>query len=136
MRALTVASIVLGGAAALAACTANSPFGQPYSAAGAYGEGRQCFYAGNVSGFRQGPNDTIIVNTNSRDYYELQTLSYCAQRLDFEHRIALRSRSGSFVCTGYDAEIYVPDALGATYCPVRAVRKLTPGEVAALRARR
>ena len=94
----------------------------------------QCFYASNVTGFRQGPGDTIIVNTNSRDYYELKTLNYCASRLDFEHQIALRARAGGFICSGYDAEIYIPDALGPTYCPVRANRKLTPEEVAGLRA--
>jgi hypothetical protein len=109
----------------------------PYGTQGAASSGnRSCFYAGNVTGFRQGPGDTIIVNTNARDYYELKTLSYCAARLDFEHRIALRARAGGFICSGYDAEIYVPDALGSTYCPVRANRKLTPEEVAGLRAMR
>ena len=121
-------------AGATAACNAAPPFGAPaYHAAGGP---RQCFYAANVSGFRQGPGDIVYVNTNARDYYELRTLNYCASRLNFEHRIALRSRSGSFICSGYDAEIYVPDALGATYCPVRSVRKLAPAEVAALRASR
>ncbi len=132
MRSLALASIATGGAALLAACNA---YGQPYSTTGAAGP-RQCFYAANVSGFRQGPGDIIYVNTNARDYYELRTLGYCAARLNWENRIALRSRSGSFICSGYDAEIYVPDALGATYCPVRAVRKLVPAEVAALRSRR
>jgi len=95
---------------------------------------RQCFYAPNVIGFRQGPDNIVYVNTNARDYYELRTLHYCAARLDFEHRIALRSRAGSFICSGYEAEIYVPDALGSTYCPVHATRKLSPEEVATLRA--
>jgi hypothetical protein len=113
-------------------CGAYAPQG-PAPAYAAGGE-RQCFYAPNVIGFRQGPENIVYVNTNSRDYYELRTLNYCASRLDFEHRIALRSRAGSFICSGYDAEIYVPDALGATYCPVHATRKLSPEEVAALRA--
>lgn len=129
-------AIGIAGIWMLAGCNA---YGQPgtYGAQGARPyDGRQCFYAANVSGFRQGPGDTIIVNTNSRDYYELKTLGYCAARLDFEHRIALRSRAGGFICSGYDAEIYIPDALGTTYCPVRANRKLTPDEVAGLRAMR
>ena len=136
MRRLAFASI-LGGTALLAACNAYGPggHGAPYASAMAEG-GRQCFYANNVSGFRPGPNGTVIVNTNSRDYYELQTLNYCSQRLNWEHAIALRSRAGSFICTGYDAEIYVPDALGSTYCPVSSVRKLSPGEVQALRSSR
>lgn len=129
-RAIAACSIAAG----LAACNAPPPYAAPYQAAA--GGPRQCFYANNVSGFRQGPNGIVYVNTNARDYYELQTLNYCAARLDFEHRIALRSRSGGFICSGMDAEIYVPDALGATYCPVRSVRKLAPPEVAALRASR
>ena len=129
-RAIVVCSIAAG----LAACNAPPPYAAPYHAAA--GGPRQCFYANNVSGFRQGPGDIVYVNTNARDYYELRTLNYCAARLDFEHRIALRSRSGAFICSGMDAEIYVPDALGATYCPVRSVRKLTPAEVTALRAAR
>ena len=71
-----------------------------------------------------------------RQYYEFKTQRYCADRLDWHQSIALRSRTGAFVCAGYDAEIYVPDSLGATYCPVRSVRKLSPEEVVALRASR
>lgn len=136
MRAIVPVSIAASAAAALAACSAYAPYGPPAYGSAAASEGRQCFYAGNVSGFRRGPGDIIYVNTNSRDYYELRTLGYCASRLNFEHRIALRSRGGNFICSGYDAEIYIPDALGPTYCPVRATRKLSPAEVTALRAQR
>ena len=130
-RAITLALVT----ATLGACNVAPPFATgPYQ--GMASGPRQCFYAANVSGFRQGPGDIVYVNTNRRDYYELRTLNYCASRLDFEHRIALRSRSGGFICSGYDAEIYVPDALGATYCPVRSIRKLAPEEVVALRAAR
>ena len=132
MRALIPAAALL----MLAGCNAYGPPPPGYGPQVAVAPGRQCFYAANVTGFRQGPGDTIIVNTNSRDYYELKTLGYCASRLDFEHRIALRARAGGFICSGYDAEIYIPDALGPTYCPVRANRKLTPEEVVGLRATR
>ena len=126
----------LAAAATVAGCNA---YAQPAGAipAQANGGGRnQCFYAANVTGFRQGPGDIIYVNTNARDYYELRTLGYCAARLDFENRIAIRTRGGSFICSGNDAEIYVLDALGPTYCPVRSNRKLSPQEVATLRARK
>ena len=45
--------------------------------------GRQCIYAPNISGFRRGAGDTVVVNTNSRDYYEFRTQAYCADRLDW-----------------------------------------------------
>jgi hypothetical protein len=119
------------GAAMLGGCTA---YGEPApgATASAYG-GRQCFYAANIIGYRRGPGDTVIINTNSRDYYEFRTQPYCASRIDWQNRIALRSRTGSFICNGYDAEIYVPEALGATYCPLYDMRKLSPAEVTALR---
>ena len=134
MNILPTAALLL-----LAGCTAYAqPGTQDYQrvAQTGAGGGRQCFYADNVTGFRQGPGDIVYVNTNARDYYELRTLSYCAKRLDFENRIALRARAGGFVCSGMDAEIYVPDALGPTYCPVRSNRKLTTEEVTALRAQK
>ncbi len=133
MRAL----LPLAAAATLAGCNAYAqPMGTPPGSTQANSGRNQCFYAANVTGFRQGPGDIIYVNTNARDYYELRTLGYCAARLDFENRIALRSRAGGFICSGNDAEIYVPDALGSTYCPVRSNRKLSPQEVATLRAQR
>jgi hypothetical protein len=135
MRVLLPA-IVISGAALIAACTqyAEAPAGQ--SAAAANG-GRQCFYAPNVSGFRRGSApDTVVVNTNSRDYYEFRTQRYCADRLDWRQTIALRSRTGTFICNGYDAEIYVPEAVTPLYCPLYDMRKLSPAEVAALRGER
>ncbi len=125
---------------ALAGCNAYAQPAPPppglAQATAAPNSNRQCFYAANVTGFRQGPGDIIYVNTNARDYYELRTLGYCAARLDFENKIALRSRGGGFICSGNDAEIFVPDALGPTYCPVRSNRKLTRQEVATLKAQK
>jgi hypothetical protein len=123
---------ILALGATLASCSAYGPQVTPQQVAA---NGRTCFYADNVSGYRMGPNGTVIVNTNRRDYYELTTQPYCASRLDFENRMVLRSRGGNFICSGIDAEIYVPDAIGPTYCPVYTVRKLPPPEVDALRAR-
>ena len=133
MRSTLSLPLTAIGLAALAACNSYGAVNDPRVSAQS---GRQCFYAANVSGYRSGPNNTVIVNTNSRDYYEFRTQPYCAGRIDWENRIALRSRAGSFICAGYDAEIYVPDALGTSYCPLYDMRKLSPAEVAALRAQR
>ena len=130
---LLIVSAIAATAALVAAC--NRYGAPPAGATGATAaEGRQCFYAPNVSGYRRGPGDTVIINTNSRDYYQFRTQPYCADRIDWENRIALRSRTGTFICAGYDAEIYVPEALGAAYCPLYDMRKLTPAEVTALRS--
>ncbi len=131
MRFLVPASIAAATIALVGACNAygEPPAGATASAAG----GRQCIYTPNISGFRRGPGDTIVINTNARDYYEFTTQRFCADRLDWRQTIALRSHTGNFVCSGYDAEIYVPDAIGSIYCPVYDMRKLSPAEVAALR---
>jgi len=123
--------------AATALLSGCGNYGQPPGGprtASAY-EGRQCFYTPNISGFRR-DGDLIIVNTNSRDYYAFRTHAYCADRIDWQNRIALRSRSGTFICSGYDAEIYVPEAVGAAYCPLYDMHKLSPAEVTALRSTR
>jgi hypothetical protein len=135
MRYVLPLSITAVTAVLLAACNAYGETPATAAAASAPG-GRQCIYTPNISGFRRGPNDTVILNTNARDYYEFKTQRYCVDRLDWQQSIALRSHTGAFVCSGYDAEIYVPDAIGATYCPVYDMRKLNPAEVAALRTRR
>ena len=131
MRLAMPLSIAAATGAMLAACNTYSeaPAGTPLAQSG-----RQCFYTGNITGYRRGAGDTVIINTNPRDYYQFRTQPYCADRLDWENRIALRSRGGNFVCSGYDAEIFVPEALGAAYCPLYDMRKLTPAEVATVRA--
>ena len=133
MRAFIPLTLI-AAATPVASCNTAAP--APAGTTAAASAGRQCIYTPNISGFRRGPGDTVILNTNSRDYYEFKTQPYCADRLDWEHSIALRSRAGTFVCSGYDAEIYVPDAVGAAYCPVYDMRKLTPAEVTALRSQK
>lgn len=132
MRMLVGATGALIVAAAVAAC-ANR--GDPAMAQAASSERRSCFYAPHVRGFRQGPGDSIVVNSNSRDYYVLQPYHRCGN-INVRLNVAIRPRGNNYICEGYDADLYVPGALGYEYCPVRAVRKLTPAEVTALRASR
>ena len=131
MRVFLPATIAAAGI--LAGCTNYAPPPAGTAQTASIG-GRQCFYAPNVTGYRRGPGDTVIINTNSRDYYQFDTQPYCADRIDWENRIALRSHTGSFICNGYDAEIYVPEAVGSAYCPLYHMHKLTPDQVAAVRA--
>ncbi len=118
-------------AAGVAACANRGA----YDPAMAASERRSCFYAPHVRGFRAGPNNSIIVNSNSRDYYVLQPYHRCGN-INVRMNVAIRPRGNNSICEGYDADLYVPGPLGPEYCPVRAVRKLTPAEVTALRASR
>jgi hypothetical protein len=133
MRILFAGLVGSAAAVALAACASGGP-GDP-ALAGAASERRACFYAPHVRGFRQGPGDSIVVNSSSRDYYLLQPYHRCGN-INVRLNVAIRPRGSNYICEGYDADLYVPGVLGYEYCPVRTVRKLTPAEVTALRARR
>ena len=132
MRILPMTLGMTAGAVALAACTmAGGP--APYGARAAGYDGRACFYAPHVRGFRNGPGNSIIVNSSSRDYFLLQPYHRC-NNLNMTLSVGIRNRGSGYVCEGYDADIYYRGVQGVEYCPVRAIRRLTPAEITALRA--
>ncbi len=129
----------LVSAAALAALVAWAPQALaqagPRSGAPA-GPGRQqdsCFNARFVSNFSAPDDQTVYVRVGVRDVYRLTLFAPCLN-VDWTMAVALKSRSGSdWICRGMDAELIVPgQGMGPQRCPVTAVRKLTPQEVAAL----
>jgi hypothetical protein len=134
MRALLGAFTAIATAAAVAACT-NYSRSDPAMATSAMAGQRACFYAPHVRGFSQGPNGAIIIRSTSRNYFVLQPYHPCGN-INVRMNVGIRSRGSNYICEGYDADLYVPGNLGYEYCPVRAVRKLTPAEVTALRASR
>ena len=126
--------ILAAGAAALAgACAMDGP--APRAQAAAAGE-RQCFLASRANGFRAIDRDTVLVEVGARTLYELRLFASCPD-INWEHRIGIRTRGGgSWVCSGHDAELLVSSPVGVQTCLVTGVRKLTPPEVEAVRARR
>jgi hypothetical protein len=113
----------VGGAAALSA--------QPPAASAA--PQRECFNANAVSGFSAGDEHAIYVRVGAHKVFELETLGACPN-LDWTQRIGLKSRGSSFVCTGMDVDLIVPqDGMGHPLrCAVRAMRRLSDAEVDAL----
>ena len=132
MRAYMPVLTAAGGVILVAACSANPPASGPARTAAA--DSGQCFYVPNVRGFREGAGDTVIVNTSSRDYYLLQTFGHCD--IDYELQIGFDASGGNFVCSGDSATIFYREPPGLQRCQVRAIRKLAPAEVTALRGRR
>lgn len=125
--------LCLSLAMGLAACTANAP---PTAAAAAAAGGRQCFNARTVDDFRPVNDQTVLVAVGNLNWYELQIAGVCPD-INWTERIALRATSGSnWVCEGMDAEMIVPSHNIIQHCPVLAVRRLSPAEVQALRARK
>jgi hypothetical protein len=134
MRGVIAVSAVIAASAAVAACAMQPPGYGPRGAYGPHGihGPRQCFYSGNVRGFREGPGDSIIINTSSRDYYTLQPYGPCPN-INTRLSIGIQSYGGgNFLCTNDYAVLLVPGPLGAERCPVRTIRKLSPAEVTAL----
>lgn len=95
---------------------------------------RSCFWARNVNGFRAVDDDTVNLRVGVRDVYQLELLGRCPD-VDWAQGIGLESRGGSFICSGLDATIISPSAIGPQRCAVRTLRKLSDQEVAALDAK-
>jgi hypothetical protein len=92
----------------------------------------QCFLVRNINGF-SAPNDrTLYVRVGVNDIYRLDLMIDC-EGLTFRQRLGLQSTVGDpWICEPIQAQIVYRDAGIANRCPVSAIHKLTPDEVAAL----
>ncbi|WP_236634236.1 DUF6491 family protein [Caulobacter sp. X] len=134
MRHLTlslVSGALLLAAPALAAAQTDKPAAKPAAKPKAE---RTCFRAQNVDGFNAVDKETVDVSVGVRDVYRL-TLFSPSPDIDWTQRIGIEARGGSWICSGMDATIIVPGPIGAQRYPVTAIRKLTPEEIKARKAR-
>lgn len=118
------AFIALAAGLALAACATDDSGMRTASS-----EGRQCFWAGSVNGFRDAPgDDQIYIDVGANETFLFQTFGSCPD-LDFTEALALESRPSNFICDARDVDLIIPDPVaGPRQCPVRMIRKLEPGE--------
>ena len=129
LRPLILTALALS---AVAACA--SPQAAPTGAASpamATAPARQCFWTRSVTNFAASDEDTVYVRAGARRVYELELFGPCPD-VDWNQEIALVSRFGQRVCSGFDASIVSSSAIGPQKCLVRNVRELSPQEVAAL----
>ena len=124
--ALAAAALVALGVAASSPAFAADKDKLPADAAQ-----RSCFYTRNADGFAAPDDKTLYVRVGVRDVYRFDMFAPCLD-LDWNQRLALVSRSSSWICSGMDADVITHSPIGPQRCPVRHVRKLTPEEVAAL----
>ncbi len=97
--------------------------------------GRQCFFARQVTGFRNIDNDDgtesdtrILVDVRAADTFEFELQHRCPE-LRFARSIAFDQTGVGRICGGLDVDLIVPDTnLGPQRCRVTMVRKLEPGE--------
>ena len=95
---------------------------------------RQCFFASTVSSFSAVDERTVHVRVGVKDVYRLDLFGRCPD-VDWNQQIALVSHGGNSICSGLDATIITKGPIGPQRCPVSKVTKLTPEEVAALKAK-
>jgi hypothetical protein len=97
--------------------------------------GRQCFFARQVTGFRNIDNDDgtesdtrILVDVRAADTFEFELQHRCPE-LRFARSIAFDQTGVGRICDGLDVDLIVPDTnLGPQRCRVTMIRKLEPGE--------
>jgi hypothetical protein len=125
------ALVAVGAATQLAACTAQ-PGASPASTQAA---GGRCFSASQVAGFSPVNDRVVDVEVGANRYYRLELTGFCPF-IDRSPRIALRTiGGGSWICSGLDAELIVPDSPMGERCPVVGVRQISREEWLAARRR-
>jgi hypothetical protein len=117
------------GALALGGCM------QEGATRSASARGGQCFNARMVSGFTPVDDDTVDVRLGPGRGFRLELNGVCGD-VNWANQVALRSRSGSFVCSPLDAELIIPSITGPQRCFVTAMRPLTEAELRGPRRRR
>ena len=96
---------------------------------------RQCFFARNVTGFRNvddadgnESDRSILVDVGAADTFEFRLMNRCPE-LRFARSIAFDQTGTGRICDGLDVDLIVPDTnLGPRRCVVTMIRKLEPGE--------
>ena len=92
---------------------------------------KSCFFNRDIRGFAAGDDKTLYLRVRTKDVYRLDMKVRCPE-LDWEHKIAVDSRGSAAICSAIDVTVMVKNPIGVTRCPVAAITRLTPEEVAAL----
>ena len=129
----TLAALALS-AAGLAACAGTH--GAPYIAAdakvaSAKESDASCFRPDQITGFSAVGDKALNIRVNGSRVYQLDLMGSCPN-IDWAMKAAIQSRSGGWVCNPLDAMVISPSPIGPEQCPVTAIRKLSPQEIAAL----
>jgi hypothetical protein len=122
--------ISIAAALALTGSVAAQPAAAPPAAAA-----QSCFFARNISNWREAGDQIVNLRVGVRDIYQLKLLGHCPD-LHWAEAIGIETRSGSdHVCSGLDVNIIIPGSVTHTVplrCMATDLRRLTPAEVQAL----
>jgi hypothetical protein len=92
----------------------------------------QCFLVRNINSFNAPNDSTVYLRVGVKDFYRLELMHSCVG-ITFGNNLALESSPGrSWICSPLEATV-INRKIGMNQrCPVSAIHKLTPDEVAAL----
>jgi Family of unknown function (DUF6491) len=128
----SIANLSIGLAASAAVLAGAALSAPPANAQPAAGNGRQCFYARDINGFRATDDRTLYIRVGVRDIFRLDLMGGCTG-LTFRQDIGLQSTPGDpWICSAIQATVVYRDTGIRNRCPVATMHKLTPAEVAAL----
>ncbi len=98
-------------------------------------DGKQCFYSRDISSWAPVDRSTVNLRVHVGEVYQLKLLGDCPN-IDWVEGIGLEHRGSSWICSGLDAELLVPQPGGGRgfpiRCPVTSIRKLSKEEAKAL----
>ncbi len=91
-----------------------------------------CFVRRDINGF-SAPNDrTVYIRVGIRDIYRLDLMNDCAG-LTFRQSFGLEDQPATpWICSPLDATVVYRESGIPERCPVTAIHKLTPQDIAAL----
>jgi len=93
---------------------------------------QQCFYASNINNFTTEADRIVYIRVGVADVYRLELMTECPE-LGFRQDIGFtRADRGSSICSAVDLTIHYRQNGARRICPVVDMRRLSPGEVAAL----
>ena len=92
-----------------------------------------CFVRSNVESFSAPTDHTVYLRVGVNQYYRLDLMTNCLD-LTFRQAIGLEDQPATpWICSPLEATVVYRAAGGIPQrCPVKAIHKLTPEEVAAL----
>jgi len=133
MSRLTKAALVAAmGMIGITGVVASRGQAQPAPTAAAKPE-NQCFYSRNINGFNAPDDRTLYIRVGVNEVYRLDLMNDC-NGLTFRQDIALSDEPAgdAFICSPIQATVTYREAGIRERCPVTAMHRLTPAEIAAV----
>jgi len=132
MKTIAIASAIAG--LALTAGASAFAFEGP-APAKAPAAKRACFFSSQVNNWTTDRGEKVAyLYVGAKDVYRAELFGSC-NGLDDALTIGIESRGGgTSICDAMDVELVVKSPIGPRRCPVTTLTKLTPDEVAAMKA--